>query len=89
MAILLDDALLQQCGDHLLGLALLLLLSLDLGILLNDLIEHLELLLNSRCLGLGSKLIVLDLLLGPSPLTADLHQVSSCASRLYRITNKE
>ena len=62
-----------------LGLVLYLRLGLQLGVLLDDLVEHRELILNSLLLSNDGELVVLDLLLGPSALAADLHEVCTGA----------
>ena len=63
----------KHLSKNLLGVLIGLLLGLDVVELLLESVNEPELLLEGLCLGLGGGLVILDLLLGPSPLAGHLH----------------
>lgn len=77
-----DETLVQHLGEDDLGLLDWRTLGLQLGVLLLEPRDEEELLLDGLLLGEGLELVVLDLLLRPSALRADLHQVGSSAAGL-------
>ena len=79
-----DEAALHHALKRLLGLHASLLLLLELGVLLNDAFQGLELVLDGLRLGDGGELLLLDLLLGPSALGPRFHQVGTGPSGFYR-----
>ena len=75
-----DNALFKHEVQDLSGFILLLLIRLQLGVLVHDLLKEGELLLNGTLFCFGCQLLILDLLASSSALTSYLHEVSTGAS---------
>ena len=80
--IAMNETLIEHLGEDDLSLLDWRALGFQLSVLLLESCDKEELLFDSMLLGESLELVVLDLLLGPSPFRADLHQVGSSSTGL-------